>query len=273
MKFDILYQVKDSLYQEGNGISENTARKYFSSLKKLFKGIYFSDVREIDQGVLENLIMDRFKTKNELSAIKNSLIRFKEVFPELQIPDEKFFTEYSKGRKNRSKKPAKVLSHKDTNQKIDSIEEEKLQLAYRLILNSGLRISEAASLRKDDLRFTDGIITVSVKKGKGGSTGVIECLEDKKLYSELQDYVEKCESECLFYSEEYMRKRAYAAGFEPHDLRRIFSQRMRRQLQKKMNTYEANKQVQQSLRHKRFSTTKRYLFNRKLHFDEMEEEE
>ena len=64
-----------------------------------------------------------------------------------------------------------------------------------------------------------------------------------------------------------MRKKANALGMECHDLRRIFAIQTREALKKEVQVEEANGIVMQQLRHVRFSTTKRYLFNRKLKFE------
>ncbi len=70
-----------------------------------------------------------------------------------------------------------------------------------------------------------------------------------------------------------MREKADELGIECHDLRRIFAQTTREELKKEMPVAAANEIVQQRLRHARFSTTKRYLFNRKLKFEYEESEE
>lgn len=272
MKYDILNNVRERMQDE---LCANTARKYYSSLVKLFGPLQFSEVSEIKKEYIEQTIASRFKTKNEFSSAKNGLKYFKQCYPELQLPEEDFFKECSIHKRNRSKKPKKNLSLKETRQKIKAVEDEKLRLAYELAMASGLRVSELSALRKNDLKFTeDGGLHVDVTAGKGGANGTVECIRDAEMIHELQQYTEKLgPDEKLFFSEAYMRKTADNAGFECHDLRRIFSQRKRRELMKSMSAYEANVEVQKSLRHARFSTTKRYLFNRKLIFDDFEEEE
>lgn len=253
----------------------NTARKYYSSLVKLFGPIQFSDVSEIKKEYIEQMIASRFKTKNEFSAAKNGLKYFKQCYPELQLPEEEYFKQCSICKRNRSKKPKKRLSLKETRQKIAGIENEKLRLSYELAMASGLRVSELSALRKKDLNFTDdGGLNVTVTAGKGGSNGTVACMKDPEMLRGLKEYVEKmAPDEKLFFSEAYMRRTADHAGFGCHDLRRIFAQRKRRELMQDMTAYEANAEVQKSLRHARFSTTKRYLFNRKLVFDDFEDEE
>lgn len=269
MKYDYLNQVYDQMKQE---LSPNTAKKYYSSLNKLFQPIQFSTPEEISLEWIESRLAG-IGTKNEFSAAKNGLKFWKRCYPRARVPTEEFFRSCSLKKRNRSKKPKKYLSLKDTRKKIRSVSNEKLRLSYELAMDSGLRVSELADLTKSDLEFTENGLNVRVKKGKGGAGGIVECLPDEKLEEDLGRYTQNLgEDEKLFFSKEYMMQTAKKHGFECHDLRRIFAQRKRKEFMEKMPTKEANEEVQKSLRHARFSTTKRYLFNRKLIFDDMEED-
>lgn len=272
MKYDILNDVKQQMKEE---LNENTAKKYSASLVKLFGPIQFSEVSEISKEYIEQNTDRMFRTKNEFSAVKNGLKFFKKCYPDLQIPSEEYFKVCSLQKRNRSKKPKKQLSLKNTRDAIAGIQNDKLRLSYELAIASGLRVSELEAIHKNDLEFSeDGGLAVRVTAGKGGANGRVECIRDAGMIRELQQYVEGLASEDrVFFSEAYMRRAATEAGFECHDLRRIFAQRRRRELMQNMSAYEANAEVQKSLRHARFSTTKRYLFNRKLSFDMKEEEE
>ena len=94
------------------------------------------------------------------------------------------------------------------------------------------------------------------------------CRQDPYLYDRLQDYVSRVQAtqgEKLFYSEATMRKEAGRLGMECHDLRRIYAILSRRELKAVMPAAQADREVQLAgMRHVRFSTTKRYLYNRKL---------
>lgn len=103
-----------------------------------------------------------------------------------------------------------------------------------------------------------------------GTGGEITCRQDPYLYDRLQDYVSRVQAtqgEKLFYSEATMRKEAGRLGMECHDLRRIYAILSRRELKAVMPAAQADREVQRSMRHVRFSTTKRYLYNRKLRMD------
>ena len=109
-------------------------------------------------------------------------------------------------------------------------------------------------------------IIVSVRNGKGGKNGQVECLDDKYIYEQLKAYCNGQEgNKKLFYSESYMRERAGRLGLEMHDFRRAFATlRKIYCMSEGYSSYEANAKVQEGLRHERFSTTKRYLFGRKV---------
>lgn len=266
VKYDVLDNFRKELY---DNLSANTARKYYSSIVKLFQAIQFSQVQDIPLEYIEQQIKKLFASKNEFSAVKNSLKRMKQIYPELKIPSEEYFKDCSMHKRNCTRKPKKVLSLQETKIKIERIENKKLKMCYKLALAGGFRVSELEAMEKKDIRFADnGKIYVMVTKGKGGSNGEVECTDDKEFSRELQEFLHKSNDAQLFYSEEYIREKAYAAGFEPHDLRRMFAQIERKRLREEMSTYEANKEVQHRMRHARFSTTKRYLFNRKLKFEE-----
>ena len=267
MKYDILEPYKEFLYDQ---LTANTARKYYSCMVKLLQGVDINRVEELSLEYLQKELMRRFKTKNEFSAAKNALRLFGECYPQLQMPATEYFKEESLKKRNYTKKPGKVIHLKTTMHKINQIENPKLKYAYRLAVISGLRVSELADLRPSDVTFAEGRIVVTVQNGKGGHGGVITCRQDPYLYDRLRKYVSKVQAtqgEKLFYSEATMSKEAGRLGLECHDLRRIYAILSRRELKAVMPAAQADREVQRNMRHVRFSTTKRYLYNRKLRMD------
>ncbi|MBD5498140.1 MAG: site-specific integrase [Lachnospiraceae bacterium] len=261
MKYDILLSFKE--YIQGQ-LPPNTARTYYAAVVKLFKDIQFRELRQVDKEWIIQETTQKFKTKNEYSAVKNGLKWLAKYDRSLRLPSEEEFLAVSKKKRNFSKKPKKVIYLKPTQRKINQIQNERLRYAYRLAEISGLRVSELADLEAGDITLQEGKIFVRVKKGKGGHGGLIECRHDEYLYDRLPDYLQKYPEGKIFYSEAYMRECADKLGLECHDLRRIFAITTRNDLKQNMPVEEANEIVQQRMRHERFSTTKRYLFNRKL---------
>ena len=270
MLYDVLEPFKEYLYANKE---KNTAKTYYAAIVKLFKGININRIEDVSLEYLQREMVLRFKTRNEFSAAKNALKMMVEFYPQFHIPSEQFFKTQSMSKRNFSKKPRKVIYLQPTLRSINQISNEKLKYAYRLALVSGLRVSKLADLEPEDISFENGAIIVRVRHGKGGHGGVIRCREDAYLYEHLQKYVQEAVREPtqtgkLFYGEAKMRKEALRLGFECHDLRRIYAILTRRELGKQMPVKEADRIVQQNLRHVRFSTTKRYLYNRKLKMED-----
>lgn len=261
VKYDELEPFREYLQER---LCNNTARTYYSAVVKLFQGTNFNSLEEIPVSYLERELPARFRTRNEFSAAKNGLKHLAQFRPGLQLPEEAFYRENSLKKRNFSRKPGKIIYLNPVRRTINQIQNVKLKYAYRLALVSGLRVSELADLEAPDLSFEDGSIVVRVKKDKGGKGGLIRCRADSWLYGKLQSYTQENSEGKLFYGEAYMRKEADRLGFECHDLRRIYAIETRRELGKRMSPEEADRLVQENLRHSRFSTTKRYLYNRKL---------
>lgn len=270
MKYDILEPFKEYLREN---LVPNTAKTYYAAVVKLFKYAQFDSLGQIEREWILQETAKRFTSRNEYSAVKNGLKWLKRYSPDLALPSEKDFCAVSIRKRNFSRKPKKVIYLRPTQRKINQISNDRLRYAYRLALVSGLRVSELADLEADDVIFNDGKIFVRVKNGKGGHGGLVECREDIYLYERLPEFLKEYPEGKVFYSARYMRKKADELGIECHDLRRIFAQTTREELKKEMPVAAANEIVQQRLRHARFSTTKRYLFNRKLKFEYEEEEE
>lgn len=264
MKFDLLEPFHKYLQEE---LKPNTAKTYYAAVVKLFKDKQFNSLKEIDKEWLLEETKKKFRTRNEYSAVKNGLKHLTKIYPELKLPTEVEFHNVSVKKRNYSKRPPKTIYLKPTQRKINQIRNERLRFAYRLALISGLRVSELADLEASDLTFKDNKIFVRVQKGKGGHGGIVECSPDPYLSNKLPEFIKGYPEGKIFYSESYMIENAEKLGIECHDLRRIFAIQTRQELKKEMPVKKANEIVQQRLRHSRFSTTKRYLFNRKLKFE------
>lgn len=263
MKFDILSAYRQHL--QSTLKNRNTADRYYFAVVKLLNNYQFDSLNEISRETLESELM-KCRGKNDFSATKNGLLHLHNFDNRLNIPDSNFFKEQSLKKRNRSKRPAKTLYLDTITRKVNAVKDEKLKLAYRLMLISGLRVGETSQLTKEDVSIDGDSITVNVRYGKGGSNGRVECMQDVWLAARLQDFCkDKEDEEKLFYAQPTMRQKANALGLECHDFRRIAAINYRKeQLQQGTTFPEANEQTKDFLRHARFSTTKRYLFNRKL---------
>jgi len=263
MKYDILDGYKQYLYEN---LKKNTAKTYYSAVKKTLRDLRFDSLNQIP----ENLILGEVKklnNKNLVSAAKNGLKYLKKYDSSLNLPSNEAFSQISKHKRNYVKSRGKRVDYDQMQRKVNGIQNKKLKLAFRLASISGLRVSELADLKAGDLKFNEaGNIIVSVRNGKGGKSGQVECLNDKYVYERLKEYCNSQEEDKkLFYSESYMRERAGRLGLEMHDFRRAFATLKKMDcLNEGFSSYEANAKVQEGLRHERFSTTKRYLYGRKI---------
>lgn len=262
MKYGILSEFKEYLDQKH---TKNTAKRYYSAVNTLFKEVQFDSLEEIPEGYIENKLSS-LKNKNEVSAVKNGLLNLFEMDNSLVLPDQDLFSQVSKKKRNTRKNKGEVIDLDQVRRKVNQIRDEKIRLAYRLAMISGARVSELANLEKQNIMFQDGKILVNIIDGKGGKSGIVECIPDEYVYKNLQHYVEKMDSEeKIFYSESYMREKAWKLGLEMHDFRRISAVLLKKRLMNEgSNVYEANGKVMEFLRHDRFETTKRYLYGKKI---------
>lgn len=262
MKYDVLEPFREYLLDTEK--NRNTAMTYYRAVEKLFRSRQFNSLSQIETQWLLQETARSFRTKSEYSAVKNGLKRLARFDRQLQLPAEEEFLEVSRKKRNYSKRSRKTICLEQVQRRINQIKDEKLKYAYRLSMISGLRVHELAQLEASDICLDGERILVTVRGGKGGHGGVITCREDKYLSERLPEFLRKNQTGKLFYSTQHMKNYAVRLGIECHDLRRIFAICLRDELKKEMPVREANALVQEQLRHDRFSTTKRYLFNRKL---------
>lgn len=261
MKYSILESFQEYLKETMN---KNTAKKYYSAVKNLFKGIAFEGLEEIEPEYIEEQ-MRKIPTKNEFSAAKRGLIKLQEFDPGLKLPGEVFFKETAKAKRNRVKSRGQKIYRDTVVRKIDRVKDPDLRLAYRLAMVSGLRVSELADLKPEDVKITEGgHIQVSVRNGKGGKSGAVDCLDDGYVKARLEQLLKKADPEtALFYSPGYMMNEASRLGFECHDLRRIYAQDlMCSKLAEGKTKAEAVDAVREGLRHSRTETAQIYLQGR-----------
>lgn len=263
MKYDILEEFKVYLTQN---LEKNTAKTYYSAVKNLLKDIDFNNLNQIrTDDIVEKI--GKLRTKNQVSAAKNGLKHLAAFDSSFQLPEEQEFIDISIHKRNWVKSKGKKVDYSKVKRKVNATKNEKLKYAWRLAEISGLRVSELADLEPGDIKFReDGRIEVFVKRGKGGKPGNIVCLSDDYLYEKLKNYVLSVnEGKKIFYSESYLRENANKYGMQMHDFRRGFAiESKKRYLESGLTAIEANKAVKEDLRHSRYSTTKRYLYGRKL---------
>lgn len=265
MKFDILGEYRE--YLGGVVDNRNTANRYYFAIVKCLKSIQFKELSDISKKQIQDYLVN-LKKSNDFSALKNGLKHLGNFDSSFKVPEDSFFTEFSKNKRRGTKSGKKIIELDIVQKKVNALRNKKLKLGFRLMQLSGLRVFELSNLKKQDINISEQIITIKVSKGKGGKDGTIVCDPDKYLSKNLQEYLDAFESdENIFYKAETMKKRARELGLECHDFRRIAAISHRNKLKNEGKSIEeANDKTREFLRHERFSTTKRYLFNRKLKF-------
>ncbi|MCL1995522.1 MAG: tyrosine-type recombinase/integrase [Defluviitaleaceae bacterium] len=265
MKYNILNDFRRYL---NNKYNKNTADTYYFAVDKILKNHQFGDLSEVNFG---SLGIDKIKgNKNEFSAIKNGLKNLNKFSSDFKIPKDDFFKEISKKKRNFIKSKGKEINLDKTRRKINATKNDKYKLAFRLAMVSGLRVSELSQLSKKDLKIDSDAnkIDVFIERGKGGKKGNVLSMEDPYLCQKLSGYIEKLNNgDKIFPAKQSLKNKAKSLGIEMHDLRRIFAITYRKNLMNEgVGILQANEATQNALRHTRFSTTKRYLFNKKLRF-------
>lgn len=210
-----------------NKWSKSTKSTYFNSLKNALANQEFNSVSEINTDKLKNYLTENAKRKNDVSKIKSS---FALLLKSNNKPVYKKINEIENIRKlkpRRYKRHEKELLLKNTLIKINAMKNTKLKLGYRLMLTSGLRVSEISNLRKKDIEFCDNNrIKVNVLNAKGNKNRkFLTFCEDKYLYNSLKNHINSInDNEKIFYSSSHIRKHAGRLKFKSHDLRKAFAQ-------------------------------------------------
>lgn len=262
MKYDALYGFQEYLKQR---YCANTAKKYYQEVKNLFEDLQFDSLNEIDHKIVEHKIR-LIRQQSRFSAAKQGLMALHDYDHSFALPDNEVWKEAPKF--NRCKSRGMEI-HVDRNfRTINQISDKRLKLGYRLMLISGLRVSEVADLEPGDIRIRDdGVIDLHIRNGKGGKTGNVECMKDGYVRKHLRELLDTIEpGQKVFYSAGTMEKQATNLGMECHDLRRIYSKHRLRELieEEAMSKGKAHQIVQKELRHESGKTTDLYLYGRKF---------
>jgi len=159
------------------GFSKLTSKMYLLYNKQFFEKTKLSPllVEEDDVKLFLADKMDEGLSMKSIALIKSSLLFFYN-----EILGKKFEIKTPKIKKS----TPVVLSKDEINQLFSVIKNKKHKLILRLYYGSGLRLSEAISLRVKDLDFNDLIIWI--RDGKGGKDRM--SILSKSLCNELIEY-------------------------------------------------------------------------------------
>ena len=249
MMYDILGAYRDYLKKT---FRDETARMYANRLELLLKDqsvLNFDELLDVDKMIQH---LSQIKHKNEFSQSKNAFLKFIE-FQHITL-NQKQLNKIKQLEKNTQKKyrRKKFADYKTVDKTIKHIRNQKLKLSYQTMLVSGLRVFELSQIRRDDCIITvDFIRMYFVGKGGAEENVIILKSENRLLYENLIELISNTSGK-VFFSSNYLQKKAKEYNFQCHDLRRIYSK-----LEYKKT--KSKKEVQEKMRHSNEKTTEIYL--------------
>lgn len=247
--YDILGAYRDYLKKT---FRDETARTYANRLELLLKDqsvLNFDELLDVDKMIQH---LSQIKHKNEFSQSKNAFLKFIE-FQHITL-NQKQLNKIKQLEKNTQKKyrRKKFADYKTVDKTIKHIRNQKLKLSYQTMLVSGLRVFELSQIRRDDCIITvDFIRMYFVGKGGAEENVIILKSENRLLYENLIELISNTSGK-VFFSSNYLQKKAKEYNFQCHDLRRIYSK-----LEYKKT--KSKKEVQEKMRHTNEKTTEIYL--------------
>lgn len=256
MKYNLLSNYK--LFLASLGLRPNTVKTYYNRIAKLLEGHYLmNDCSKIDvSSLISNLAHIHYK--NHFSQSKNALLYFCKCY-HIDITNKQLKDiEKLQQRTNKKYRKLTKVEYPKIKRTIGHLKNKKLKVSYLTMMETGLRVSELSQIKIEDCHICDEEIRFCFV-GKGGkkafstinkndNTHLYVCLKDTILY-----YRDKgLDSKKLFYSSQYLQKKAKIYGFSCLDLRRI-SAKLEYKKSKSKN------QVKEKLRHAKIKTTDIYL--------------
>ena len=163
--YNLKKEMKNIIYSDSS-LSKNSIRDRNSALNKIFENFNnLDDVSVITKDkILDNLNSIKFKTK--LSAGVNAIRFLKEHNLDVDFPSEDELKEIIKNKKKNNRKPTAEKNLIDIERKVNRVRKKNYRLAYKLMLESGLRVHEVAALKKDDFSFDKNLINSLPKFSK-----------------------------------------------------------------------------------------------------------
>lgn len=240
-------------------LSEKTARSYISCMENLCEQLKGKEACTDIADAIHTLCTENEQTPKYIAAVK------KYERDVLDAPKSLLYGQQLQELRRERQKPigrALSLEEKTYVHKINALRNQKLKLALRIQVASGLRIFEVANLLPTDFEFqTAGKITITVREGKGGKMRKVDC-EDAWLSENLKKYIAAWDPNeaVLFYKESYLKKKAGELGLLTHDLRRLNAkQRYREKKAEGESHREARRAVQKQLGHAQAKITDAYI--------------
>ena len=253
MIYDLLHAYKDYLL---TFYRPDTAETYYKKICTLFEGQSLVDtIKRLDVDMVMGKLSE-VKHKNRFSQYKNAFMHFC-AFQGINLAYDtlKHIKELETGTRKKRRKLGAV-DFTEVDKKIKRIRNKRLKISYQAIIATGLRVSEIADISPMGCIVTDKEITFNfTAKGGVNAVATITKASYPKLYKDIGVFIESdsnAQDKSLFYSADYLQKKARELGFTCHDLRRAFAKLEYKKCRSKTA-------VMKKLRHTSKRTTNIYL--------------
>ena len=217
----IKYAVLDDFrtFLQGRYASRATVKQYYFWAARLLEGQFFTNPAGVDMAAMAEGLESKTKNRNEYSQAKNAFLNFsKFLSTKVEIPV------LNKTQK-RGYRKLKARNLKDMNRKINIISDKKLMLSYKIMLATGLRVGELASIEKRGIQpFENGGFSLAFTPKRGGTDTIVILADNKYICKGIAEVIQPDNSiDKAFYSVGYLQENAKRRGFACHDLRRAFA--------------------------------------------------
>lgn len=229
--------------ETANGIKNSTRKQY----KKVFA--------KFEKDGMEQYV-ERNNSRTSITQLQSALKK---------IDEKTYKTEIEQLQRAKHKKTYRVTKYKDIKLRsvltsISQIKDKKLQAGYKMMVNTGIRVSTLGGLERRDITLKDGRILVKVRfdNNKTCREITITALEDNDLYQYLENRLSELnDNDKVFYIARTYQKHCRRLKFDCHDLRSINAQ---------INLYTYSKdmdEVKTQLGHSKYTNTDRYYIKSK----------
>ncbi|WWU66812.1 tyrosine-type recombinase/integrase (plasmid) [Clostridium baratii] len=257
-----LYEFKnkcDEILNKEKSLSKNTIRDRKSNLKILLEKLSLNRmVDDIKTDEVEKALKS-FKYKTHLSSCVNAIRYLKENNVDFNFPSEERLKEIIKNKKKNNRKPTEEKAFKDIENKVNRVRKKDYRLAYKLMLETGLRVHELSALEKQDFEIEKNKIKINLREAKGNKLCSLN-LENKYLAQNINELIsDKENNKKVFPCVRDLQSKAKKMKIECHDLRRCYAKKTFKELKKENEYDEALEMTKEKLRHSKSDTTKIYL--------------
>ncbi len=164
--------------------SKKTQKSYLEEINKFLN---YSKKEGLNEKTAKKYILNKLEKQNP-SSVAHSVFILKFFFEnilkqKLNLPNPK-----------RNKTLPEILTIEEIRKLLENTQNIKHKLILKILYGCGLRVSEVVNLKKEDLNFEEGLIHISLAKGKKDRFVKIP----ESLTGELENYYSLFSGELLF---------------------------------------------------------------------------